>query len=302
VVEGANDDGTPRMRVTELLPMHPDQVEVKEPEAFGGATEYTLIKKNGSRVPLPAREVLHVKNMSLNGRTGRGLMSDLRELIGGSLALQEHANGLWSRDALPSVVLRHPKNLGGVGSQAVKNIEESWESTYGRDKDRRRTAVLEEGMDITKLSLTAEEGQFLQTKQDLRAEIAAAAMVPPHMMGLVEKVTSWGTGIEQQQIGLMVFTAAPSARMWEARMNRDLVARPDRFSVKFNVLAMLRGDARSQAQAHWMYRQMGVYSANDIRAQLDQNPILNGDIYLQPTNLAPLGFVPPGGDGTGATE
>jgi phage portal protein BeeE len=46
-------------------------------------------------------------------------------------------------------------------------------------------------------------------KQDLRAEIAAALGVPPHMMGLTEKATSWGTGIEQLQIGLLAFTIRP---------------------------------------------------------------------------------------------
>lgn len=297
VVEGRNDDGSARMRTTELIPMHPDQVEVKEPDVFGGQTEYTLTKKNGQRVPLPAAEVFHVKNMSTNGRTGRAFMTDLRETIGGSLALQEQANSLWSRDATPSVVLKHPKALGGPGSKAVKNIEDSWEQIYGRGKDRRRVAVLEEGMDMQQLSLNPEDGQFLQTKQDLRSEVAAALMVPPHMMGLNEKVTTWGTGIEQQQIGLLVFTLRPSITVWEQRLNRDLIAVPGKYAVKFNVSGMLRGDAKSQAESFWMYRQMGVYSANDILAMLDRNPIENGDIYLQPVNLAPLGYVPQQGNG-----
>jgi HK97 family phage portal protein len=294
-------DGVERDQILELIPMHPDQVEVNEPDQVGGETEYTLNKKNGQRVSLPAREVLHLKNLSLDGRMGRGFMTDLREVIGGSLALQEHANSLWSRDATPSVALMHPGKLGGLGSTATKNIEESWEQIYGRGKEKRRVAVLEEGMKIEQLSLAPDEGQFLQTKQDMRAEIAAALMVPPHMMGLTEKVTSWGTGIEQQQIGLMVFTMLPAVRMWEARLNRGLITRPEKFSVKFNIAAMLRGDALSQAQAFWMYRQMGCFSANDILELLDRNPIPNGDIYLQPTNLAPLGFVPAGSGSSGAT-
>lgn len=294
-------DGVERDQVVELIPMHPDRMEVEEPKVVGDPTKYTLHRADGKPVELPANEVLHVKNMSTNGRTGRGLMVDLRETIGGSIALQEHANSLWSRDATPSVVLEHPGKLGGTGSKATVNLEESFEKIYGRGKDRRRVAVLEEGMKLQKLSLNPEEGQFLETKQDLRSEIAAALMVPPHMMGLNEKVTSWGTGIEQQQIGLLVFTIRPAVTVWEERLNRDLIARPDKFSVKFNLGGALRGDLVSQAQFFRTMREIGAMSANDIRQMFDWNPIAGGDVYLQPTNLAPLGFVPAGAASAGAS-
>lgn len=167
--------------VKELIPMHPDQIEVVTGDEFSGPIGYKLHRRNGQILPIPSNEVVHLKALSTDGRTGRGLMRDLREVIGGSLALQDHANSLWSRDATPSVVLQHPKALG---DKARKNLEESWEATYGRGSEKRRVAVLEEGMSIEQLSLSPEDGQFLQTKQDLRAEIAAALMIPAFMMGL----------------------------------------------------------------------------------------------------------------------
>jgi HK97 family phage portal protein len=274
----------------ELIPIHPDQIEVTEdPDDLGAPTTYKLHKKNGQIVTLPAVEVLHPKSLSTNGRTGRSFLTDLREVIGGALATQEHANSLWSRDATPSVVLKHPKTLGPATKE---NLEASWESIYGRGKDKRRVAVLEEAMEITPISLKPEEGQFLQTKQDLRAEIAAELRIPPFMLGLSEKSTSWGTGIEQQQIGLVVFALRTTATTWEERLQRDLLNGAAHLRFKFNVNATVRGDITSQFQAFWWGVQMGVYSPNDVRALLDMNPTPSGDVYLQPVNLAPLGSDP----------
>jgi HK97 family phage portal protein len=132
--------------VRELIPMHPDQVEVVSGDDLEGPARYRLHKRNGQVVPLPPSEVVHLKWLSTDGKVGRGFMRDLRETIGGSLALQEHANSLWSRDATPSIALRHPKTLS---EKARQGLEEAWESTYGRSKDKRRVAVLEEGMEIS---------------------------------------------------------------------------------------------------------------------------------------------------------
>ncbi len=285
-----NDPLAGYVHARELIPMHPDRVEVIDDlDDLHGPAAYKLHKRNGSTVTLPPEEVLHLRSFTTDGRRGRGVMRDLREVIGGSLALQEHANSLWSRDATPSIALSHPKTLSPL---AKNNLETSWEETYGRGKEKRRVAVLEEGMTIEQLSLTPEDGQFLQTKQDLRAEIAAALMIPPFMIGLSEKATTWGSGIEQLQIGLRVFTQRPAATTWEERLTRDLMAYPDKFQIKFNLGAFMAGDAATQSSFFWRMVQCGVYSPNDIRALLDENPIPNGDTYLQPVNMAPLGSDP----------
>jgi HK97 family phage portal protein len=285
-------DSIEREQVAELIPLHPDQLEVEDkPDDFGGPTTYKLHKRNGQIIPLPSREVLHLKGLSTDGRRGRSFLQDMREVIGGALALQEHKNSLWSRDATPSIALKHPKSLS---DKARKGLEESWEATYGRGKEKRRVAVIEEGMEIQQLSLSPEDGQFLQTDQDLRAQLAAALMVPPHLMGLAEKATSWGSGIAEQNVGLLTITLGPDIRAWEERLAFDLISRPDKYQIKFNVRAFYRGDMAKQIESLVKGIQGGIYSPNDARNWLDLNPIPGdaGDVYLQPVNYAPLGFTP----------
>jgi HK97 family phage portal protein len=260
-------------QVVELIPMHPDQVEVLDPaDDFSGPKGYRLHKRNGQHLDLAPDEVLHVKGLSTDGRVGRSFMADMREAIGGALALREHANALWSRDATPSLALKHPKGLSAL---ARKNLEESWEATYGRGKEKRRVAILEEGLEIQQLSITPEDGQFLQTDQDLRAQIAAALQVPPHLMGLSEKATSWGTGIEQQQIGFRHHVRHPDAgHRGNSASTRDLIAANEKYFAEFRVDGLMRGDINSRYRAYRTMRpQLGlVVSANDIRGFENENP------------------------------
>lgn len=280
-----------RDEVTKLFPMHPDRVEViDEPDEFGPTT-YKLHRRNGKEpLTLSSVEVLHLKGMSTDGRRGRSVLQDLREVLGGALATQEHANSLWSHDATPSIALRHP---GSLSPLAKTNLEKSWEETYGRGKDKKRVAVIEEGMEIEQLSLSPEDGQFLQTAQDLRQQLAAALMVPPHMMGLAEKATSWGTGIEQQQIGLLTFALSPDVVNWEERLHEGLIHEDDPCRIKFNINGFMRGDSASRSMFYDRMVRMGAFTLNDVLAYEDMNPFDGGDEHITDLNRAPIQDIPP---------
>lgn len=291
-----------RNQIRELIPMHPDQIElVDDFDEFGAPRIYRLHRKKATPIDLPAAEVVHLKGLSTDGRMGRSVLRDASEMLGLALATQEHAAAFWSGDATPSVVLKHPARLG---DKARKNIEESWEAVYGRGKDKRRVAVIEEAMEIQQLSLSATDSQFLETRKFQRSEIAGWFHVPPHMIGDTEKSTSWGTGIEQQQIGFVTMTLAPDLVNWEQRLALDLLSDADRerFFFKFNANALMRGDAASRGLFYRVMREVGAYSANDIRGLEDMNPIADGDTYLQPVNLAPLGSNPLAGNQLGAAD
>lgn len=289
-VTAVSGDGQERMQVYELVPLHPDRVEVVEDEDdFGGPMQYRLHrKKGGTPIRLAGSEVLHLRGLSTDGRKGRSVLQDAREVIGGALATQNYAANFWKNDATPAVLLKHPKHLSDL---AKNSLRKQWEETYG-GTDGKRVAVIEEGMEVERLTMTAEDAQFLETRKFQRSEIAGWFHVPPHMVGDTEKSTSWGTGIEQQQIGFLVFTLMPDLVNWEQRLTMDLITRPDKYFIKFSLDGLMRGDAASRGMFYRVMREIGAFSANDVRELEDRNPIANGDVYLQPMNLAPLGYDP----------
>lgn len=281
-------------QISELIPMHPDQVTVEQATWPGMGLRYKWTPANSTGGPLTFNQsqVLHLRGLTTDGVMGRSVLKDARDTFGIGLATQQHAATFWSRGGLPTVILKHPKTLGADG-KARKNLEDSFEATYGGGPDRKHVAVLEEGMDISTLSVTAEDAQFLETRKFTRGEICGLFRVPPHMIGDTEKSTSWGTGIEQQGIGYVTHTLLPLIVAFEHRMGRDLLVNRDRFQIKFYPQALMRGDSASRAQFYWQMRQMGAFSANDVLMLEDMNGIgPAGDVYLQPSNLVPLGFTP----------
>jgi phage portal protein BeeE len=56
--------------------------------------------------------------------------------------------------------------------------------------------------------------------------------------------------------------------------------------------ALLRGDLGSRYNAYSIGRTGGWLSVNDIRDMENMNPVADGDGYLQPMNMAPLGSEP----------
>ena len=103
-------------------------------------------------------------------------------------------------------MLKHPSRLS---PDASKRLKESWNSQYAEAENAHKTAVLEEGMDLISVGMTAEQAQFLETRKFQRNEIAAIFGVPPHKIGDLERATF--SNIEHQAIEVVTDTIRPWA-------------------------------------------------------------------------------------------
>ena len=69
--------------------------------------------------------------------------------------------------------------------------------------------TLQAGFKFQPISLPPEDAQMLQTRGFNIEEICRWFRVPPWMIGHTEKVTSWGSGMEQQNIGFLTYALRP---------------------------------------------------------------------------------------------
>lgn len=277
-----------RGAVTELRPLNPDLVK---PELVGGNTlRYRYRAPSGEQV-LNGEDVFHLPGLTLDGVNNISVIGYARETIGLAIATEQYGARLFGQGARPSGILKHP---GKLSKEARANLRASWQENYGGLAKSHGTAVLEEGTEFQSISMTSEDAQFLQTREFVAEDIARWFRVPPHMIGLTSKATSWGTGIEQMSIGFVIYTLMPWIRRWEQAIARQLIRRRERQELfaQFLVNALLRGDTLSRFQAYSTGRQWGWYSANDVRRFEDENPIENGDIYLTPSNMTEAGTGP----------
>lgn len=274
-----------RGAIGQLVPLHPDRVTPLMLPTGMKAYDYRL--PTGMTERLLEDEVFHVMGLSNDGLTGLSVVGLMRETLGLSLATQSYGARSFSQGARPSGVLTV---AGTLSEEAQKRLGKSWDEANSGPNSH-KTAVLEQGMDWKQVGMTSEDAQFLGTRAFERGEIATWFGVPPHMVGDTEKSTSWGTGIEQQQIGFVVWTLLPWLVRWEQAINRQLIIASEAYYAKFNVKGLLRGDTAARYAGYAIGRQWGFLNANQIRALEDMDPIDGpaGDEYLNPLNFAPAG-------------
>lgn len=271
-------------RVVELLPLHPDMVRANMTKGF--QLQYQVTLPDGTFQTMGPGELLHVRGMTLNGWIGISPIAYARESIGLALATEKFGGQLFKNGAKMGGVLEHP---GKIGQDAYDRLKTSFDAAYSGE-NAHKTAILEEGMKFSKISMTADDSQFLETRKYQRSEIAAVFRVPPHMIGDLERATF--SNIEQQSLEFVTYTLMPWLTRIEKAIKRDLLTEKERqqYTVKFNVNNLLRGDASARSTYYhngildgWLTRNEARMAESEIGIVL--NPIDGLDVPLMPLNM-----------------
>lgn len=274
-----------RGAVDQLIPLHPDRVDVFRLD--NGRLGYTLGRPDSpARERLTQDEVFHLRGFSLDGIRGLSPISLLRETVGSSMAAQSYGGTLFRNNARPAGALKTPNKLS---REAKENLRATWYAAHGGPANAGRVAVLEEGLDWADIGMSNEDAQWIDFLKLGASDVAMIFGVPPHLIGMVEKTTSWGAGIEEQGIGFVVYTLDSWLTLWEQACDRDLLADPETYYCKFLLNKLLRGDVGRRYAAYAVGRQWGWLSVNDVRELEDMNPVEGGDEYMVPLNMEPAG-------------
>ena len=147
----------PSGRVVEMLPMHPDTVTVSMQDGWNLC--YQVAMSDGGTREIERNQIMHIKGLTLNGWLGVAPIAYARESIGLALATEKFGSQLFRNGAKMGGVLEHPEKLSEVAYNRIKASFD--EATSG--ENAHKTQLLEEGMKWSKVSMTADDSQFLQT-------------------------------------------------------------------------------------------------------------------------------------------
>lgn len=255
--------------------LDPDQVTV-----FKGNTDifYSIA---GGRL-LPSRDVIHLKGFTLDGIEGRSPITLLRENIENARNSKRFSKNLFKRDLKTSTVFSTDEKISPA--QRLQ-LQIDLNKMLNKAKGVGSPIVLEGGMKASSLTLSPEDAQFVQYSLMTTDEIAAGYRVPPH------KVGDWtrGTYSNNTQANLEYFTdcVRPLLEVCEAELNEKLLLEAERADVyvDINFKGLLRTDVKTQIENYRTMFNIGVYSANDIRALEDLAGYSGGDRYFVPANM-----------------
>lgn len=249
----------------------------------GGALVYDVLGTT-----YPKDRIIHLRGMSFNGIQGVDTVGTARDVIGLAVALQDNAARFFGNGSRPGAVLEHPASLS---KEAAARLAESFDAAHS-GKKAYSTAVLEEGLKYIVDRQSNIDSQMIESRNKQDIAICQLFSMPPHKVGLLDKATF--SNIEQQSIEYVVDCLMPIARTYEAAFAQRLLSFEERKTLyfKFQLDGLLRGDLASRYLAYATARQWGWLSVNEIRGLEERNPVKDGDIYLQPSNMQEAGSDP----------
>lgn len=270
-----------------LDPMHPlDTLPFRTPS---GAVAYRWSPMGMAPQVLLQHEVLHLKDkpFSRDLISGDSRVVRHREAIGRAQATGEYLSRFFSNYAVPKAFLQTEGKT--LLPEQVEQLRDQFEARHAGLSNAHKIGILQGGLKLTQLGLTNDEAQVIEAFRLSVEQIARAWGIPLHLIGEHSKSTSFGTGIEQQSIGFIVYYMRPKFVMWEQALNAALMStgKSRKFFFEFNLDGLLRGDFKSRMDGFAIMIQWGLASPNEIRRLMNFPPVEGGDERLHPLNMAP---------------
>lgn len=227
-------------------------------------------------------DVLHVPCFGVKNYRGISPIDTCRDTIGLALAGQEYAGRFFSNGGNFSGYVKFP---GKPTDEQIAQIQKYWGATYTGLKNSHKPAVLAGGAEYQQLNISAEDAQLLEQRQFQVVDIARLFGVPPYLIGSVEKTTSWGKGMEEQNRAFFMYVLLPLINKFEKEVQRKIV-RNQGLYVRHNPKAFLRGDQTTRYASHNIARGgnnlPGFMTPNEIRKEEGRAPITGGDTLYTP--------------------
>jgi HK97 family phage portal protein len=259
---------TPRDRLgvpTDLIVLDPIYMTVQR---VSGKVTYTC-----QGVPLdPHTDLMHIKGMMLPGHlTGLSPVAYARETIELGLAAQRFGSAFFSNGALPSAVVEAP---GKMSTEAAQRFKDTWNAGHQGVGNANKIGVLTEGAKLSKVSISPEDSQFLETRQFQVPDIARVFGVPPHLIADASNSTSWGSGLAEQNLAFGQFSLRPWTERIEDGLGRLLTTHGlVNVFVRLNLDALLRASLKDRYDSYKVALDGRFLTINEARALEDLAPV-----------------------------
>lgn len=292
-------------QIADLRPIAPGRVtpkidagqkifEVKQVNADG-----TL---NNTKPPLilTTFELMHIPGLGYDGIMGLSPVQLFARTLGTSIAADRLAARFYAKGTILTGIVNVKAPL--ASQTQADEIRRRWLAKSSGVAHGAEVAILDAETSFQQLTIPPDALQFLESRRWQTTEVARMFGIPPHLVGDVEKSTSWGTGIEQQNVGFVSYTVSGWTNRIEQRVSREVIATNRQFC-EFDLNRLMRGSMAERFAAYGLAIQWGWLTRNEARHKENMQPVEGLDEPLTPLNMAaqqtdtmPLGTTTAPGD------
>lgn len=216
--------------------------------------------------------MIHVPFISTNGIGGISPVSVLFDTLKYSDNIQAFNVKQLEQGVNSAIVLEAPANLGKDQKAAMV---EDFMSTYRETSGN--ILLLESGVQAKTLNLSPVDSKLLEVEKITRSKVAMVYNIPPHLLG---DYSQSGLGSqEQMMLEFLTLTMLPIVTAYEQELNRKLLLPGQRkagYHFKFDMDAILRADASTQAEVDYKAVRSGWKTVDEIRYSRNLPALPNG--------------------------
>lgn len=264
-----------------LNPIHPHAVQVEADAEVPGGRRLTVRLDDGERREFDATSMTYIPGLSLDGVRGCSPITLARLSLGTGLAGDKSAARMFSNGALLSGLVTPEDDLT---EEEAKVVKESVNAKMTGVENAGDIAVINRKLKFTPWQLSAVDAQFLESRTFSIDEVGRWFGVPPHLLGLTEKATSWGQGIAEQNRGLARYTLTPWTTRIEQRLSRLIAANR---IVEFDYTAFVQPSPEDEINLLIAQVRDGLITPNEARRIRNLPPMAGGDTLRLPPGSVP---------------
>ena len=233
-------------------------------------------------------EIFHLKGFGFNGLVGLSPIAFAAKTAGVAVAMEDQQRDFYANGAKSPQLL-----MTGEGKVLNKEqraqVEENFKEISGGPV-KKRLWILEGGFTTQAIGVSPQDAETMAARKFQVSELARFFGVPPHLVGDVEKSTSWGSGIEQQNLGFLQYTLSPYLNRWEYAIERWLLKPGElgRFHAEHNIDGLLRGDSTARAHFMGVMADKGLRTRNELRRLDNMPPLPGGEVATVQSQNIPI--------------
>ena len=273
--------------IVSLTPYDPDDVYVSR-NWQSGALEYAVRDWRGRVERLGSDDIWHVRGFGGSPIGGLSTLSHGKQVFGLAQALDKAAATTFKNGVRPSGVLSFKDWLTEPRRKSAERDIENFKGAHASGKP----LILEGGVEWNQISFSPEEAQMLASRGFSVEEKCRLFGTPPVLVGHTEKVSSWGTGIQEITLGWVKYGLRRRFKRIEESGDQQLLTPADRaagYYLRYNIEALLRADSKGRSAFYEVMTRAGIMTINECRRLEGLPPVPGGDVPRMQAQNVPIG-------------